>query len=321
LVFETAVCWDFEKCIAVLFGVTRAAFRVSDSDDVLLRRLRQVIPLPAEVESHLLVVRAERDWRSVEHRTRVFSILRRAIELQPDSQYAYFTRGLLFSRIGQFDRAVADFARSLEFAHTKGRYRFDTTQQATWERGKALAALGRYPEAIADYSVLIAKEESPRQAQWYVDRAVAFLEAGEYRSALKDLCEVIHDGPGFGCFDPEAFFHRARAYRAIGKQDKANEDLQQAIALLVNSVDSPSASPDRCLLRGKAHQARGDKTNAEGDYRKAIRIVNDEIENSPKDVSRYVLRASIYDALGEHKKAQADREFLRQLAAREDADP
>ncbi|MBI3953282.1 MAG: tetratricopeptide repeat protein, partial [Chloroflexi bacterium] len=68
--------------------------------------------------------------------------LARALALQPQSADHLVARGRILAQAGQHEAALGDYARALELGPAWAAY---------YGRGRSLFALGRYPEAAADY--------------------------------------------------------------------------------------------------------------------------------------------------------------------------
>ncbi len=106
-------------------------------------------------------------------------------ELDPEAlALAYNNRGVVFGELGDFDRAIADYARALELkpgdAKTVRNLRIAHTRRAL-----AAAKLGETDRALADLTRAI--ELEPNHPTAYVRRAALRLERGELPAAIEDL--------------------------------------------------------------------------------------------------------------------------------------
>ena len=98
----------------------------------------------------------------------------------PEDEHAYHIRGQVYTRIGQFDLAIADCTKSIEInSEDVHAYRV---------RGAAYFHNDEYQLAIGDYSKII--EFSPKHEFIYLLRADTYLHNGDYDLALADLRDI-----------------------------------------------------------------------------------------------------------------------------------
>jgi tetratricopeptide (TPR) repeat protein len=94
--------------------------------------------------------------------------LEEAVYLDPHSSYAVSVRGLVYSRLKQYDQAIVDFTRAIELSPKAWIYD---------SRGKVHLKAGNYEAAFADFSHAVELD---------VKFAKAWRHRGESRAALKD---------------------------------------------------------------------------------------------------------------------------------------
>jgi tetratricopeptide (TPR) repeat protein len=112
----------------------------------------------------------------------------RAIELNPDSQVAYYNRGLAAFVIGHYEDAIVDSSEAI---------RIDPTMaEAFYNRGAAHANLGNYPQAIADLTEAIRLR--PDWALAHQSRGDAYLRSGDAENGARDLAEAKRLDPSLG---------------------------------------------------------------------------------------------------------------------------
>jgi clan AA aspartic protease (TIGR02281 family) len=95
-------------------------------------------------------------------------------------------------------------------------------------RGLALMGIGRFNEAIDDFTFVI--QRSPKIAGYFDNRQNAFRRVGRLDDALKDANETVRLAPTYSF----AFHGRANVYADMAKYDLALVDYNQAIHLAPN---------------------------------------------------------------------------------------
>lgn len=124
--------------------------------------------------------------------------------------YAWSGRGYCYNKIGQHEKAVADF----DIAIKRG---FD--KKAVLTRAKSLEALGKYSEALKDADMILKNEPNNLTA---ADVRIAALEhLGKNDQALAEVNSLIQLYPS------SAIWYRRRAaiLKAMGKEADAKQDL------------------------------------------------------------------------------------------------
>jgi tetratricopeptide (TPR) repeat protein len=103
-----------------------------------------------------LAMKANRDvWQTLHDKA--ISDYSKAIQLNPNNGDAYFNRGLIYSALRKYDKAIADFTEVISQLRRQARDNFE----AYYNRGLAYAALRKYDKAISDYSEVILQREPP----------------------------------------------------------------------------------------------------------------------------------------------------------------
>ena len=107
-------------------------------------------------------------------------------------------------------------------------------------RGIILANTGQLDKAIADQTTAV--ELDPNSARAHNNRANAYYRAQRHKEALEEYNEAI--SLSGGKLAP-AYYNRAQAHQALGEQDEARQDLQQAAALAPETYKQDlDATPD-----------------------------------------------------------------------------
>ena len=201
-----------------------------------------------------------------------------AVIKSPNKARPLTSRGTAYSKIGQWNKAIADYTRALQI---DPKY-----QLALTDRGFAYRNLGQYDKAIADYTRAI--EIDPMYALTWSNRGYILFKRGEWQKAIDDFNKAIEINPEF----VDAYSNRSAAYSSIGQYDKAIADITKAIEL---NPDYSVAYSNRGAIYGILKQ-----------HDKAIADLSRAIELNPKYVEAYTNRGGSYAELEQWDKALAD---------------
>jgi tetratricopeptide (TPR) repeat protein len=206
-----------------------------------------------------------------------------AIGINPKYTDAYSNRGIAYKNLGQWDKAIADYSRAIEMSP-----KYD---KAWYNRGLAYYTLGRWDMAIADYSEAIGI--NPEYTEAYNNRGVAYNDLGQWDKAIADYSRAIGIDPDY----KDAYSNRGIAFRNHGEWDKAIADFSRVIEIYPKYTDAYNN-------RGIVYSTLGQWDKAIADYSMAIAI-------DPKYMDAYSNRGISYGHLGQWDKAIAD--FSRQI--------
>jgi protein O-mannosyl-transferase len=95
--------------------------------------------------------------------------------------------------------------------------------RAYFTRGLFYVDMGRYDDAIRDYSIclnIMTQERMPEFFNIFAFRGEAFAKARRYQEAVNDFDEAIRFKP-----HPLYYYHRGQALQRLGRQTEAKEDL------------------------------------------------------------------------------------------------
>jgi len=153
-------------------------------------------------------------------------------------------------------------------------------------RGLALMDVGRFKEAIDDFSFVIKRE--PRVAGFYDNRQNAYRQSGMLDQALADADKAIELAPTYSF----VFRGRANVYNAAGEYDLAIQDYNEAIRL---------APEDGGLFidRGKIFRTQSKLDQAISDFSHALEL-------DKKWTAGYRERGLTCKQLGQFAQAIAD---------------
>jgi len=96
---------------------------------------------------------------------------------------------------------------------------------AHYNRAKAYEGISLLPEAIADYTSVIAI--NPGYLDAYINRGVIYGQLGRFEEALPDFNRAVELDPTSAA----ARYNRGLVYKNLGDMDKAREDFQAAMSL------------------------------------------------------------------------------------------
>jgi tetratricopeptide (TPR) repeat protein len=109
-----------------------------------------------------------------------------AIRLDPSSADAFNNRGLTYSRLQQYEQAIADFTRAIELSPRPRTYD---------SRGRAYFKARDYASALVDFSRSI--EIDPEFAKAWRHRGEVRGVVGDYEGAKQDLMTALRLRPGY----------------------------------------------------------------------------------------------------------------------------
>jgi tetratricopeptide (TPR) repeat protein len=187
--------------------------------------------------------------------TATIDYLNKAINQKPDYADAYESRAAAYSLIGQHERAIEDYSKSINLKPTSKLYK---------KRAEAYSSVGRYENAIEDYNLIISLD--PDNAYpYYRTRGEVYIEIGEYNRALEDFNQCFRLKPRTASADYELHLDMGRVYAKTEKYELAIENYNKSISM------EPSAIAYR--NRGIAYLNMGkNKEQGCNDVREACRM-------------------------------------------------
>ncbi|MEG3438119.1 tetratricopeptide repeat protein [Pannus brasiliensis CCIBt3594] len=138
------------------------------------------------------------------------------------SATVYFHRGLAFYRLGEHDRALDDYNRSIALQ--------PTYYPAYYNRGLVHSARKNHSLAITDFNQSLRQMTAPDPvslASIYTDRAASYLALGNLNAARADLDRSLHLDKNY----PPTYYHRACLSRRLHRFPEAIDDFNRALAL------------------------------------------------------------------------------------------
>jgi tetratricopeptide (TPR) repeat protein/S1-C subfamily serine protease len=189
----------------------------------------------------------------------------------------YILRGLIYLKLKEYDKVVANFNRAIELKPNNPNYYL--------ARGDFYEIRKENQKAFADYNQAIKLQ--PTNPELYINRAVAYQVFGDNKKAMADFNQAIK----LDQKKAKSYIARAQAYQELGDNKRAMADFTQAIQL------NPK-NPELYIIRSEAYEKLGDHEKAMADFNQAIKL--------DPDPWNYITRAQAYEKLGDHEKAMAD---------------
>lgn len=134
-----------------------------------------------------------------------------------DLAAAYSNRGIAYSSLGEYGRAIEDYDEAL---------RIDPKHRNAYNnRGVSYDNLGDYHQAIKNFDEALRID--PGYAVVYNNRGNSYDDLGEYRRAILDYDKALRIKPDY----PAAYQNRGVSYESLGQYDRAVSDWEMAIRL------------------------------------------------------------------------------------------
>lgn len=172
-----------------------------------------------------------------------------ALRNSRDNADVHRLRANILQAMHQPEQALVDISRVVELRPAE--------PDAYRVRGQAYLDLGRYREALADYTKLTELEHTSLA---YVRRGVCYLKLHQPDQAIADFTKGIEIDQS-----PECYLQRGMAYASVGQHEKAVADFTTAIAA------NPEI-PATFRARAYSEDAIGNHAAAQADRTKATKM-------------------------------------------------
>jgi len=145
---------------------------------------------------------------------RKLEILSARIASAPNDVKAINRRGVLYEKLGQYEKAVADYSRAITLVPDASNYYFN--------RGNALSAIKKYTNAIADYDSAI--QLNAKDSDYFANRGLAEKELKHFDKAIENYNAAIWLDDQVADY----YLLRSAVYTLQNKQDLAAQDVTTA---------------------------------------------------------------------------------------------
>jgi len=149
------------------------------------------------------------------------------IEKDGQNSDAYHSRGWIYARKGDLERAQADLTRAIEISPRSG--------DAFYNRGLVRARLRDFERAVQDFSQAI--ELASGTADAYCNRGSVYFQMGQMDLAMKDYAKALEMKPN----DPDVYYNRGLVHLSQGRSAEASADFKKAVELR----DRPAPAPPK----------------------------------------------------------------------------
>lgn len=210
------------------------------------------------------------------------------IKENPTEGRLYTLRASAWWALKKNQKALDDFDKAIELGYD--------APHAFSSRGMFYASMGKFNEAIKDYTTALAKDKEKEDFSPYLNRAAVFMSLRQFKDAIADYDSVIKAKPELA----SAYQQRAVAHKLNGSLDKAIKDFNKAIELNDKNVSA-------IMGRGFVHFQRANHAEAVADFGRVIEL-------EPRAAAAYNNRGFNLQKLGKDKEAFSDFNKAIELA-------
>lgn len=150
---------------------------------------------------------------------RAIEDLNRSLMLNTGAHMAYRQRGVSYLMTGRLADAQEDFDLAIRLSHPS------TPHDYFADRAFLYSKLGRYPEALSDYSSALGIKDLP---DIRYNRGNVLARLGRFSDALDDYSKAIGTA---GRPNPDYYRNRAFVLEKLGRADEAAEDRRKAASM------------------------------------------------------------------------------------------
>jgi tetratricopeptide (TPR) repeat protein len=280
------------------FHVLRGRCRKALGDEAAARADRQLADKtpPTLALDYYLRGRAAHDAKQLAEGVKAYEA---ALRVEPTHYWSLMRLGFCLCDLGQGPEDYAGAARVFTGCILKRPEHF----HAYYNRALAYSKLGRYEDAVADWTRAI--ELDPKVAQALINRGVTYINLGQWDKAIADCSSAIELDPNCSSaieLDPKyarAWCNRGIAHGKLGQLDKAIADCSRAIDL----------DPKDARVWGNRGRLYGNL----GQWDKLVADYSRVIDLNPKNANAWKNRGDAYSRLGRLAQARADYQTFLKL--------
>ncbi|VVH64494.1 TPR domain protein, putative component of TonB system [uncultured Gammaproteobacteria bacterium] len=173
-----------------------------------------------------------------------------AIKLNPKHANAFNNRGVAYADLKQFEKAIQDYDQAIKL-NPKDADVFNN-------HGNAYVDLKKFEKAIQDYEQAI--KLNPKHADAFHGRGIAYAGLKQFKKAIWDYDQAIELDPKYA----RPLYNRALAYRELGEEEKAIEDFKEAQELDPSIIVKEQIKILEGVLEKKITQTQESNTKVQG---------------------------------------------------------
>ncbi|MCE5211424.1 MAG: tetratricopeptide repeat protein [Deltaproteobacteria bacterium] len=177
-------------------------------------KIRKKIIFPSGIT--FLIIMSTLTWHQCGYWKNNIELWNHALQVTKDNYLAYYNRGIVYAKLGQYQHAIADYNEGIRLKPDSEAYNL---------RGTFYGELGQYQQAIDDFNKAIAIR--PIYAEAYNNRGFTYANLGQHQRAIEDYSEAIRFKPDYA----EAYMNRGVIYLKQGNNTLGCQDAQKACAL------------------------------------------------------------------------------------------
>ncbi|CAF0747084.1 unnamed protein product [Adineta steineri] len=216
-------------------------------------------------------------------------------EISPATFDSLYYRGCAYLQLGEFfqiKNAIEDFNQALKLSETP-----PEDVNIYYKRAFACQLIGRFSEAIIDYSMFIECSPSNKQHKGYLSRGLVHTELQEYDKALEDMRQANEMNPQL---DMYYMYCLARAHAALGNTSEAQREFKELADYCQNEHSHSKHTYDNHFYYGIASYELNDYSVALQEFIEALNYANTQQQQADTKfyigLTRYAL-GSIDDAI------------------------
>jgi tetratricopeptide (TPR) repeat protein len=202
----------------------------------------------------------------------------RALEFAPNDVQAYLNKGLLHLGLKQYDKAITSLEHALELD--------PDNDAAYYYLGLVYRDLNENQQAIAKFDRIV--ELNPNSALVYRHRGWTYFLFEQYQQAIDDFDRALELAPN----DVRSYEERGWVYLRLNEPQRAIADFDRALKLDPNST--------------RAYGLRGQAYNHLMEYQQAIVDFNQILKLNPQSAWAYHIRGRTYMSLKKYQQAIED---------------
>ncbi|WP_203364086.1 tetratricopeptide repeat protein [Bacillus sp. REN10] len=253
-------------------------------------------------------------FREMDRDEEALPFLNRAIELDNDYYWYYYTRALLHQDLGEMDLALQDYREAIKREEALG---YDQVNSSWYEFGCVLLDNGVADEALEAFQNALKKEENAIP-MFYYRLAKAYEEKGELESALEAMEKAIQLVHFFQEKEEEEaqqlYWERARystdAFRTLQSIIKRGFDFLPDYAHLLNATGNHEKAQqmmDEALKRYpnhfSLHMDRGILFFEQEKYEESIPDFQKASQLDEENPNPYYWLSRVYYFMGDYRQA------------------